>query len=122
MLFGLGAAFDANSADLSADAVAQFTKTIDDLPLMPGLRSVEDKDVLFVTTSGRIAQSSAVGSVDVDSVYSFYQNSLPQLGWKVIDARTFARGKERLRIDVSGSNPKATTVVRFSVQPVQDSE
>jgi hypothetical protein len=102
----------------SEGTVAQFTKVIDDLPLMPGLTPVEEKDVLFTSPTGRIAQTTATGSVDVDSVYQFYKSSLPHLGWKIVDARTYERDNERLRIDVSGVNPKATTVVRFSVQPV----
>ncbi len=95
-----------------------FAKVIDDLPLMPGLRIVVEKDVLFIAKTGRIAQTMATGSVDVDSVYPFYQKSLPQLGWKLIDARTYERENDRLRIDVSGTGPTAATVVKFSVQPV----
>lgn len=98
-------------------AGATFTTVIDDLPLMPGLSPVEEKDVLFVTSEGRIAQTVAKGPVDIDEVYHFYQRSLPQLGWKKTSARTFERDGEKLRIDASSVNPKAVTIVRFSVQP-----
>ena len=97
-----------------------FTTVIDDLPLMPGLEPVEEKDVLFLTDTGRIAETVATGSVDVDDVYHFYQRSLPQLGWKKIDARTFARDGEILHLDVSSVTPKATTIARFSVEPVRE--
>jgi hypothetical protein len=102
----------------SQEAAARFTKVIDDLPLMPGLTPQEDEDVLFVAGPGRIAQTTASGPVDIDEVYNFYAKSLPQLGWKKIDARTYERDNERLKLDVSGVNPAATTIVRFSVEPV----
>jgi len=99
-------------------AVAQFTKTIDDLPLMPELETVDEKDVLFVAQEGRIAEATARGPVGAEEVYAFYQRSLPQLGWRKVDDRTFEREGEHLRIDVSGvSASQTSTVVRFSVHP-----
>ncbi|MDD5585473.1 MAG: hypothetical protein PHY92_00760 [Alphaproteobacteria bacterium] len=96
----------------------RFTKVIDDLPLMPGLAEQEDKDVLFIAGPGRIAQTTATGMIDIDTVYQYYQKALPQLGWEAIDARTYERDNERLRLDVSGSNAGGLTVARFSVEPV----
>lgn len=101
------------------DAGASFAKVIDDLPLMPGLTIAQDDDVLFITRTGRIAQTIATGAIDVDEVYQFYHKALPQLGWKAVDARSFERDNERLRLDVSGVTPDANTVVKFSVQPIQ---
>jgi len=96
----------------------EFAKVIDDLPLMPGLELVPDNDVLFVVPrSGRIAYTEARGMVDVDEVYKFYRRSLPQLGWKVVDARSFQREKDVLRIDAHAED-KVTTV-RFSVKPAE---
>ena len=107
------------AAEPASRTVAQFTKAIDDLPLMPGLEPVDEKDVMFVAKSGRIAQATATGAAKSEEVYQFYQRSLPQLGWRRVDDRTYEREGERLRIDVS--DPSATqtaTMVRFSVQPV----
>ncbi len=99
-----------------AAGATQFTPAIDDLPLMEGLAPVADGDTVFVVPrAGRIAESVAAGPVDVDEVYRFYRRSLPQLGWKALDARTYAREGERLRIDAK-ANGKVTTV-RFSVKP-----
>src|SRR5690348_4727415 len=82
----------------------QFTSVIDDLPLMPGLKTNEDKDVLFVEPqAGRIAETEASGDVKVDDVYKFYNRSLPHLGWKAVDGRTYEREGERLRIDARSS-------------------
>jgi hypothetical protein len=107
-----------NPAASVARPTPNFAKVIDDLPLMPGLTAQEDKDVLFVAGPGRIAQTTATGMIDIDDVYYYYEDSLPQLGWKKINARIYERGGERLRLDVSGANPAGLTIVCFSVEPV----
>jgi hypothetical protein len=95
----------------------QFDPAIEDLPLMPGLEPVAGEDTLFVVPrAGRIAESNAVGAVDIDDVYNFYRKSLPHLGWKILDARTYMRDNEQLRIDAH-ANGKITTV-RFSIKPL----
>ena len=107
-----------NALDGGSTTVPQFAKVIDDLPLMPGLVPQEDKDVLFIAGQRRIAETTAKGSVDIDEVYHFYEHSLPQLGWKEVNARIYERGNERLRIDVSGANSAGLTIARFSVEPI----
>ncbi len=94
----------------------KFTPAIDDLPLMPNLNPVPQEDLVFVVPhAGRIAETTAEGPVDIDDVYNFYRRSLPHLGWQILDARTYIRDGERLRIDAH-ANGKVTTV-RFSVKP-----
>jgi len=98
-------------------ASTNFAKVIDDLPLMPGLQLVEGEDVLFAEpVLGRIAETTAEGPVDVDDVYNYYRNSLPGLGWKVIDARNYRRENDHLQIDAHADGK--TTSVRFSVRPL----
>ncbi|MER2520527.1 MAG: hypothetical protein ABTQ34_07555 [Bdellovibrionales bacterium] len=90
--------------------------SIEDLPLMPGLSALRDEDTVFVVPhGGRIAESAAIGAVDVDDVYLYYKRSLPQLGWKASDARTYRRNGERLNI-LARANGKITTV-QFSIKP-----
>ena len=97
-------------------ASTRFTKVIDDLPLMPGLQLIEDQDVLFSEpVLGRIAETNAEGTVDIDDVYRFYQKSLPGLGWKMLDARNYMRGQDRLRINAHADGK--VTKIRFSVRP-----
>jgi hypothetical protein len=95
---------------------AQFASVIEDLPLMPGLKADDDRDVLFAEPQGRIAETEAKGTVTIDSVYDFYHRTLPQLGWKIVDGRTYQRDSEKLRIDAASSGN--TTTVRFNVKPV----
>lgn len=108
---------DQTSVSSMPEAEPRFTNVIDDLPLMPGLQLVEDEDVLFDEPgAGRIAETNAIGPVAIDDVYKFYSHSLPHLGWKALDARSYERGGERLHIDAQ-TNEKITTV-RFTVKPV----
>lgn len=94
----------------------QFTKVIDDLPLMPGLQLQDQDDVLFTTKlDGRIAETEAVGSVDIDDVYKFYHRTLPQLGWSVINGRSYRRENDVLRIEAKADGKM--THVHFSVKP-----
>lgn len=97
-------------------ANTNFAKVIDDLPLMPGLQLVEGEDVLFAEpVLGRIAETTAEGTVDIDALYDFYRRSLPGLGWKYIDARNYIREGDHLRIDAHAEGKQ--TSVRFSVRP-----
>ena len=93
----------------------QFDSVIDDLPLMQGLTSVPDQATSFTTPNGRIVETVATGLVDVDGVYDFYRRTLPHLGWQMVDARTYRRGNDHLRIKAHADG-KVTTV-RFSIRP-----
>ncbi|MBV8060654.1 MAG: hypothetical protein JO126_07510 [Alphaproteobacteria bacterium] len=94
----------------------QFDTAIDDLPLMPGLTVDTSNDTIFVVPhTGRIAESTATGMVDVDDVYSYYYKSLPHLGWKAANRRTYTREGDVLRI-TARANGKVTTV-HFSIRP-----
>lgn len=98
---------------------SKFSKTIEDLPLMSGLEVVGGQDVLFVFGSDRIAQTTVSGHVDIDEVYYFYQETLPQLGWSETTPRLYERNGERLRIEASSANADGKTYVRFEVEPSQ---
>jgi hypothetical protein len=93
-----------------------FVTTIDDLPLMPGLETVADKDVLFETPTGRIAETTATGAMAASDVYKFYGRSLPQLGWQKVDQSTWHRAGEQLHIEASAEGDVIT--VKFSEKPV----
>jgi hypothetical protein len=112
-----GAADEAGTAPAPAAEPPHFTKVIEDLPLMPGLQLVEDEDVLFAEPgAGRIAETNAIGPVEIEDVYKFYRHSLPHLGWKTVDTHTYVREGEQLRIDAHAN--QKITVVRFTVKPV----
>lgn len=94
----------------------QFDTAIDDLPLMPGLKVNTSDDTLFVVPhTGRIAESTAIGLVDVDEVYKYYYKSLPHLGWKAVNHSTYTREGDVLRISARANGK--TTTVHFSIRP-----
>lgn len=95
----------------------RFADAIEDLPVMPGLEVQEENDLLVIFGSGRIAQTTLFGRVDIDSVYYFYRRVLPELGWQEINIHTYERNAERLNLDASAANAEGMTYVRFSVEP-----
>jgi len=100
-----------------ASTTTRFTKAIEDLPLMAGLELIEDDDVVFVFGSNRIAQTTAKGLVDIDTVYYFYQDTLPQLGWQQSNPKLYVRDHELLHVEASSANADGMTYVRFEVEP-----
>ncbi len=95
----------------------QFATVIDDLPLMPGLSVDPDGDLIFSTSTEQLKQTRAVGSVDIDDVYRFYAQTLPQMGWTKIDARRFRRDQDLLRIDAKAD--EKSTRVAFTITPIE---
>ncbi|MHA1600131.1 MAG: hypothetical protein ACTSW2_04835 [Alphaproteobacteria bacterium] len=97
-----------------ADADA-FVAGVEDLPLMPGLAEVRDAGVVFDKPGGRIVEAYAEGSVGRSEVIGFYQQTLPQLGWRALGDTTYQREGERLEIVILGGD--GDLVVRFTLQP-----
>lgn len=100
---------------LAADFLAGFQ----DLPLMPGLKSVEEAGLVFDSPSGRIAEAYATGSVQRRAVTDFYRETLPALGWRPQTENRYEREGEELTIDFFEGDAGLT--VRFTTAPVQGS-
>ena len=64
-----------------AQEAAGFVSTIEDLPLMPGLIE-EEGGMVFDSARGRIVDAYATGPVSEAAVKEFYDDTLPQLGWR----------------------------------------
>ena len=93
-----------------------FIERLGDVPLMPGLRVVEDAGVDFDAPGGRIVEVAAAGPVPRAAVLNFYRTSLPQLGWRGGD-RVSVRDGERLRLELAATGGR--TEVRFFLSPEQ---
>ncbi len=93
-----------------------FLSVIEDLPLMAALQENENAAVTFETANGRIAEAEARGSVTPDAARHFYDQVLPQLGWRAVGEGVYVRERERLRITVESDGDKGA-VVSFSVSP-----
>jgi hypothetical protein len=103
-------------AQSGAPAAPAFIERLGDVPLMPGLRIVENAGVDFDAPGGRIVEVAAAGAVPRAAVLSFYRTSLPQLGWSGRD-KVFLRDGEKLRLELGGAGGR--TEVRFFLSPAQ---
>ena len=88
----------------------------EDLPLAPGLASVPDAGIAFDNPTGRIVVAYARGTVAKSAIKSFYDTTLPQLGWAAEPHKaSYLREGERLTIEVLGRDGSVT--VRYSLAP-----
>lgn len=76
---------------LAGAAWADFVADIDDLPLMPGLSEDRAAGVVFESPGGRIVEAVARGTVTAPDVRAFYDRTLPQLGWKIMESGVYSR-------------------------------
>jgi len=98
-----------------ANSAENFVFGFEDLPLMEGLTQISQDSVLFDTPQGRIVQASAVGAVVESEVITFYDSTLPQLGWTRTAAATYQREGEVLRLEFSIINQRL--LVAFLAEP-----
>jgi hypothetical protein len=98
---------------------AEFLAALDDVPLMPGLKEVENSGVAFEGTTGRIVETEVMGqrgpTMDAGRVHAFYAATLPALGWRAESRGRFVRGGERLTVTVAPGGKRI--VVRFALRP-----
>lgn len=84
---------------------ASFVAGFEDLPLMKGLSQKGEEPLSFDTPSGRIVESYAQShKKERAEILSFYDTTLPQLGWKRLSKSkgkaSFSREGEELVISV----------------------
>ncbi|GAB4372487.1 MAG: hypothetical protein Kow00114_33950 [Kiloniellaceae bacterium] len=92
-----------------------YVAGIPDLPLMPGLEALPDSSVVFDKPGGRIVEAFAQGSVSPQAVTAFYDETLPQLGWRREAPGAYLREGERLRLAFSQDAGRVT--VQFRLLP-----
>jgi hypothetical protein len=97
---------------------ADFVAGTEDLPLMPGLEQVDAGSVVFDKPEGRIVEAKAHGKLARATVRSFYDATLPQLGWSAAGANAWRREGEVLRLDFHGRDGDLT--VGFTLSPQQE--
>lgn len=84
---------------------------------MPGLTAAPDATTVFDTPAGRIVQAEARAAGGTEGeVRRFYGQTLPALGWRAVDARSFEREGESLHISVTRRSGGGLTV-RFDIRP-----
>ena len=104
-------------ADGQANEVG-FVDGFEDLPLMPGLAVDDAAGVLFEKPTGRIVETVAGGRPGVSEIRSFYDATLPELGWQPVGGfggLLFRRSQETLQIEIHDN--RRTRQVRFFLTP-----
>ena len=96
-------------------AQAVFFSNVEDLPLMSGLREVVDEGMVFDKPEGRIVEAIAIGAVSREAIATFYNTTLPELGWQQNGSDTFSRSGEVLRYRLGVVDGE--TSIRFSIAP-----
>ncbi len=100
----------------TAAATAQeFLEGLEDVPLMPGLSTVEDAGIVFDSPGGRIVEVYATGALRRGLVVGFYAETLPALGWTAQSEVRYVREGEVLALDLFG--PENDLLVRFTLSP-----
>lgn len=105
------------AAEAAPAAQGRFVAGLGDVPAMPGLAPAGEEPMVFDKPGGRIAEAVMTGRVGRRDVVSFYDQTLPQLGWKRTAERTFVREGEELRLEFVGSGTTQPTKVRFVLNP-----
>ena len=93
----------------------KFVTGFSDLPLMPGMQELPDANISFDTASGRIVEAFAKTEENIKKILFFYNNVLPQFGWRVENDTTFVRDSEKLTLDFR--KDKVSVIVQFSLEP-----
>ncbi len=96
-------------------ADGRFLAGVEDLPLMPGLREVPEATIIFDKPVGRLVRAMAKGESDPAALWRFYDETLPQLGWRRVATGHFVRDGEGLQI--TAEKHGATLIVRFAIAP-----
>ena len=100
---------------LAAQASARYIAGVDDLPLMPGLEEMKESGLIFDKPSGRIVEAYAAGRVTPGEVLSFYERTLPELGWRSDRRGGYLREGERLQLTFTEASDSVT--VQFRLYP-----
>ena len=96
----------------------RFVAGIADLPLISGLYLVNEETVIFEKPAGRLVQAIAKGHRTKEAFWQFYNETLPQLGWRIDERENFVRDGESLSIKVEERGPQI--IVRFTVVPASN--
>ena len=111
----LAAVIAAAPARSASDEDAGYVAGVVDVPLMPGLREVPGRSLVFDKPGGRLVEAVAEGRVERGQVIAFYTSTLPQLGWLLTGELSFIREEESLTIAFEPGEGPLT--VRFSIRP-----
>ncbi len=88
---------------------------IDDIPVMESMNVEPEFSFSFDSPSGRIIILIITSNEEKKSVFEFYKEVMPQLGW-TISGSEYLKGKEKFQ--VVSSNNQEGIIWRLSITPV----
>ncbi len=115
-LLWIGLGLPAGAQDSGAQDSDGFVGGVADLPLMPGLAEMPDRGLIFDKPGGRIVEAYAAGAVAPGAVASFYDTTLPQLGWQRDRSGGYLREGERLELTLTEAAGLVTVQFRLFPQ------
>lgn len=97
-----------------------------DIPVPPGFEEDEDARLIFDKPGGRMVEIHLYGQGEVANLLSFFEDSLPQLGWAETSQghnedkvfRVFEREGERLTLSISGVGQNLDLIL--NVEPLNE--
>lgn len=89
---------------------ADFIEGMDDIPLMNGTKQIQSSSISFGNDESRFDEAYITSKkLSFSKISKFYQNTLPQLGWKFINSKEkalhFERDMEVLDIALERGKP-----------------
>lgn len=94
---------------------AAFIEGAEDLPQMDELMQVDDLSMSFDAPEGRILQSYQQSeTLTQKQVETFYQETLPALGWTEVKKNVYERDNERLTLTFESQ--KGLLIVHFELK------
>ena len=99
------------------DVSEDFVQGSEDIPLLVKMDKMFDESLGFDSASGSIMSSSYESKVDLEKVKSFYEKTLPQMGWKLVksDVKNSAFEREKEKLEIEFSNQEKKKVVKFFI-------
>ena len=97
----------------SKNSKTNFVDGIEGLPLHHKMTVEKNSLVMFDTNQGNFVEVEIKGKSSIGNISNFYNEILPNLGWKSENNTKFVRGKDSLELQYSSENQ--TVIVKFKL-------
>lgn len=91
----------------------KFITGIEDVPIFDSLEIDEDNLIIFDKVDSRLVTVNLSGTVNLSEVRDYYENILPNLGWKMLNKEKYVRDSEILNLEYKTKNKKVYLTVKI---------
>ena len=91
----------------------KFVIGIEDLPIFDSLEVDEDNLIIFDKADSRLVTVNLYGDVNLGEVKQYYENILPNLGWKMINKKKYIRDSEILDLEYEKKNKRVYLTLKI---------